>query len=191
MAGEERGLAGRGSPIVGSETAACEEEAVCSQCGRAAVCGGRESGQCGTGSGRRWSRVFRFHLLNFVLLAPSSASWPNSGSRRVLCQRGGPGERERLAEEVIVGRGFLSEVTWGGCRSYSPLISLMSAHSHLAGAPYAVCRQQRRRMPPPPTCRLARPPSALGFTPAPTLVDKGGIQGSVQARQGAILLSVP
>ena len=33
-------------------------------------------------------------------------------------------------------------------------------------------------MPPPPTCRLARPPSALGFTPAPTLVDKGGIQGA-------------
>ena len=89
-------------------------------------------------------------------------------------RRGGRGERERPAEEVIVGRGFLSEVTWGGCRSYSPLISLMSAHSHLAGAPYAVCRQQRRRRMP-PTCRLARPPTALGFTPAPTPVDKGGI----------------
>ena len=40
----------------------------------------------------------------FVLLPPSPASWPcNPAGSRLFSQRGGRGERERLAEEVIVG----------------------------------------------------------------------------------------
>ena len=153
-------------------------------------------GQCGTGSGRSWSWGSPPDLLLGKVGGPvlhlAPLPQPLGGVGASIYVEGRVGEAGNLAEEVRVRMCRVqSEVTWGGCRSYSPLISLMSAHSHLAGAPYAVCRQQRRRMPPPPTCRLARPPSALGFTPAPTLVDKGGIQGSVQARQGAILLSVP
>ena len=54
MAGEERGLAGRGSPIVGSETAACEElGSVCSvQWQSSSVC------RCADGDGGREGAVW-------------------------------------------------------------------------------------------------------------------------------------
>ena len=63
----------------------------------------RESGQCGTGSDRRWSWVLQFHLRGKsgipVLCCshlPSPASWPEpAGSRRLFSLRGGRGESVR------------------------------------------------------------------------------------------------
>ena len=91
MAGEERGLAGRGSPIVGSETAACEElGSVCSvhwQSSSVRRCADGDGGREGGGSaglalvgGGELGGFLGFHLrgksgrVGFVPLAPSSTS---------------------------------------------------------------------------------------------------------------------
>ena len=117
-------------------------------------------GQCGTGSGRSWSWGSSPDLLlgkvgePVLHLAPLPQ--PLGGVGALSMWRAEWGRLAgNLAEEVRVRMCRVqSEVTWGGCRSYSP--SHIPDVCTFPPGGGAICRLPGDAASPPPTCRLAR-----------------------------------